>query len=79
MRCPNCKAELSDQVKYCTRCGYKLATNENEFQNYAAKPLRRKKSKLPIVIMILCAIILIAGAAGALLLAGRNNKETDPK
>ena len=44
MRCPRCDFNVSDKAKFCTKCGYKIASNENDTIGFW---------KIPIVLIIL--------------------------
>ncbi len=67
MVCPNCGKNISDDSKVCTECGAQLgqsaAAPQAEVQTASAEP---RKSKKGIVAIVLCAVVVLGAAVGAL-------------
>ena len=62
MFCTNCGKQLPDHIKFCTSCGIKIEQQPAvpapaEIVSYDIPP--KKKSKLPIILVILLAVILM--------------------
>ena len=60
INCPECNKEISDQVKCCPGCGYKLKSNDNKI--------------IKILIAIIVVLVLICIVAIGFKLVGRRNK-----
>lgn len=63
MFCENCGKEVLENEKFCSNCGYKIITEIEEANNNnqnVAKPLKKKKIKWIIGIVITVIIICIA-------------------
>ncbi|BFK63999.1 hypothetical protein I2700191B6_03520 [Dorea formicigenerans] len=65
MFCEKCGKKLEDGVKFCPSCGNRVEIPENQTDTVHEQPEKskksRKKSKLPLVLIAVLAIILFAG------------------
>ena len=65
MFCEKCGKKLEDGVKFCPSCGNRVEIPENQTDTVYEQPEKskksRKKSKLPLVLIAVLAIILLAG------------------
>ncbi len=71
--CPKCGKELNDTSKFCNNCGVELSSvSDNE---------KKKKSKQPFVIAIICTVLLVASVTVVSIFHFSNKKkvQTDNK
>ena len=71
--CPNCGTQTDDSHPFCSKCGYKFAPvqqNPNAFayqtppvQTNPQMPIKKKKSKAPLIIAIVAVVVLAVLAA----------------
>ena len=65
MFCEKCGKKLENGVKFCPSCGNRVEIPENQTDTVYEQPGKskksRKKSKLPLVLIAVLAIILLAG------------------
>ena len=83
MNCPNCGNHLSDTAKFCTKCGFKISAQgrppvqpaniRNEYGGNAGMqqpaPAPKKKSGIVTVLIVVFALLLVAGIGGGILYA----------
>ena len=83
MNCPNCGNHLSDNAKFCTKCGFKIraqggppvqpANIRNEYGGNAGMqqpaPAPKKKSGIVTALIVVFALLLVAGIGGGILYA----------
>ena len=83
MNCPNCGNHLSDTAKFCTKCGFKInaqgrppvqpANIRNEYGGNAGMqqpaPAPKKKSGIVTALIVVFALLLVAGIGGGILYA----------
>jgi N-acetylmuramoyl-L-alanine amidase len=80
--CPNCKSEVKDGSKFCTKCGTRLSQKSQESQTGAGtgngpiqKPVQEKKEGNGILIaIIVILVLLIIGMAVLFVLYGSSTK-----
>ena len=83
MNCPNCGNHLSDTAMFCTKCGFKInaqgrppvqpANIRNEYGGNAGMqqpaPAPKKKSGIVTALIVVFALLLVAGIGGGILYA----------
>ncbi len=83
MNCPNCGNHLSDTAKFCTKCGFKISAQgrppvqpaniRNEYGGNAGMqqpaPAPKKKSGIVTALIVVFALLLVAGIGGGILYA----------
>ena len=65
MECPNCGEKIDDNLEICPMCDYKIEKPKGTYQSRKKK----KKSHLPLIIILVIALFMISG--GVYLLMGR--------
>lgn len=57
MKCKNCGAEIADKALICYRCG--TATTEARYQPAPLRP-RRSRPSLVLIVLIIIALLMVA-------------------
>ena len=71
--CPQCGASLKPGQKYCIQCGAEASatratTGNGDQKAVPPAPARGRSNRLPMLIGLVALLIIVAGAAGTLLL-----------